>query len=148
MFLSRRIGLPLYFLLLLLLALGLNLLRGFNLARNHQRQLEPRRVSTVLDLRTGTAPSLTVDSERGYLLVRLPDSRSGSLALREILPGRTLLRWQERLAGEGDWLVVPLAGLKEGEFGLCWAAPEADETVQLEEQLDTERNWLGRFTLE
>jgi len=148
MFLTRRIGLPLYFLLLLLLALGLNLVRGFDLARRHQAQLAPRSVNTVLDLRSGVDSTITVDSEQKYLLVILPEARKAPLALREILPGRTLLRWQEKLEGKGNWLVVPLTGLSKGAFGLCWSTTERTKSVQLEEQLDTEQQWLGRFTLE
>jgi len=148
MFLTRRIGLPLYFLLLLLTALGLNLVRGFELARQHQRQLVPRRVDRVLDLQSGVDSTLTVDSQQGYLLVLLPEAQEGALALREILPSRTLLRWREKVAGNGNWLVVPLTGLQEGEFGLCWSAIDGAKSVQLEEQLDTEQRWLGRFTLE
>ncbi len=148
MFLTRRIGLPFYFLLLLLLALSLNLVRGFDLARRHHRQLVPQRVDTVLDLRSSAASELTVDSRQRYLLVRLPEDQKGPMALREILPERTLLRWQEKASGDGDWLVVPLTGLQKGEFGLCRSSPEGTESVQLEERLDNESNWLGRFRIE
>ena len=147
MFLSRRIDLPLYFLLLLLLALALNLVRGFDLARRHNQQLVPSRVTMVLDLQAHPDSELTVDAGRNYLLVHLPVSGEGSLELRQILPDKTLLRWGEEKAAAGNWIVVPLAGLAKGEYGLCWSSPAEGSPAQLEDQLDVSRDWLGRFTL-
>lgn len=147
MILSRRIDLPLYFLLLLLLALALNLVRGFDLARRHNQQLVPRRVSTVLDLRAQPDSEFTVDAKQDYLLVRLPGQEDESLELRQILPTKTLLRWNAEQAAQGDWLVVPLAGLGNGEYGLCWSRPQQASPAQLEDELTETRHWVGRFTL-
>ncbi len=147
MFLSRRIDFPLYFLLLLLLALGLNLLRGFDLARRHNQQLVPRRVTTVLDLRAQPDSEFAVDAKQDYLLVHLSEQGDGSLELRQILSTKTLLRWGAERAAQGDWLVVPLAGLGNGEYGLCWSRPRKASPTQLEDELAENRDWVGRFTL-
>jgi hypothetical protein len=145
--LPRRLSLPLPLVVLLLVALGLNLARGFDLARRRQADLQPRRAAGILRLVPG-ASEIQVVPGRNYLLAQLPPDISGRLVLQRILPERAVLRWLEPTAADGGWLVVPLAGLEAGLYGLRWA--EADETAAPRDwdRPPEERAWLGRFRLE
>ncbi len=151
---SRSVRLPLYFVVLLLLALGLNLVRGFDLARRRTRDLQPAAVTQVLELHadsTATAPpSVLVDDTSRFLLVHLCERPpKGRLALEQLVGERRLLRWVETRQGEGEWLVVPLRGLMRGSYGFRWVERGQQETPgSLTDADEAETiHWLGRFTL-
>ena len=154
MTLSRGVRLPLYFVVLLLLALGINLVRGFDLARRRSLELQPRVVEPVLVLRDAPTeteiPSLSVQDGQLFLLVHLPP-RPGNrlLALQQSVGERRLTRWTEGAVSDGEWLVVPLKGLAPGDYGFRWVAPgqnSAGEDANSPSQAE-EIHWLGRFTL-
>ncbi len=151
---SLSVRLPLYFVVLLLLALVLNLARGFDLARRRSRDLQPRIVESVLQLhRAGESRpplDLRVDARSGFLLVHLPKRPAGArLELQQIVGERRLTRWTESTPTDGEWLVAPLAGLPAGNYGFRWEAPApatAAEDVDGVGSADA-IDWLGRFTL-
>jgi hypothetical protein len=139
--------LPLYLVVLLLLALALNLMRGFDLARRRSAEIQPRRTQAVLELRDDPAEIPEFSSDQRFVLVHLPPRPGTRLALHQIFPERDVVRWVEAEGSDGEWLVLPLAGLPEGEFGLRWADEgERAEAVNPDWQEFT-REWLGRFRL-
>lgn len=144
---GRRIQLPLYLVVLLLVALALNLGRGFDLARRRSAELQPIRSTAVLELRDPDSKSPEFSVEQRFALLHLPAQRAGRLALHQIFPERDVVRWVEPEPHAGEWLVLPLAGLPEGEFGLRWAEEgERAEAVNPDWQ-EFDRQWLGRFRL-
>ena len=71
-----------------------------------------------------------------------------TVVLHQIFPERAVLRWLEAEPSGDPWLVIPLAGLADGDYGLAWAGPnelegamEADGPIQA-------RAWIARFRLE
>ncbi len=151
----RRIELPVYLVVLLLVALSLNLVRGFDLARRRSTDLQPVRSEAILDLRTTPSsatneapPSiLEVGADERFVLVHLQRRASARLALHQMFPERDILRWMEDAAGEGEWLILPLAGLPEGEFAFRWAVEgERAEAVDPDWE-QPERIWLGGFRI-
>ena len=147
---GRLIQLPLYLVVLLLLALALNLVRGFDLARRRSAEIQPVRSGAVLELAEPGTPNGQIPQfspAQRFVLVHLPPRAGARLALHQIFPERDVVRWVESEASDNVWLVLPLAGLPEGEFGLRWADEgERAEAVNPDWQEFT-REWLGRFVL-
>lgn len=145
---ARRIQLPLYLVVLLLVALGLNLVRGFELARRRAADLRPARCDAVLRLGPdpGAQPLQLTGHER-FLLVQLEAREDARLALHQIFPERDVLRWLEDEASDTEWLVVPLAGLPEGEFAFRWAGDSERARAVDPDWVQPERVWLGSFSI-
>jgi len=144
---SRRIELPLYLVVLLLVALALNLVRGFDLARRRSTELQPVRTSAVLDLRVSGSITPEFTSSDRFVLVQLERRPGGRLALHQIFPERDVVRWVEEAPGEKEWLVLPLAGLPEGEFAFRWAEENERATAVDPDWHQAPRVWFGGFRL-
>ena len=144
---NKRIELPLYLVVLLLVALALNLVRGFDLARRRSADLQPARTSALLDLRTPTSATPEFVSSDRFVLVQLERQPGGRLALHQIFPERDIVRWVEKAPAEKDWLVLPLAGLPQGEFAFRWAEENEEATAVDPDWQQAPRVWLGSFRL-
>jgi hypothetical protein len=145
--LARPVGVPLYVLAVLAAALLLTMVRGTLMARDRHSRLQPARVPAEVELDPTASRDVTLAAGARFLVVRVPRAVGRRLALHQVLPQRTLVRWVEPVAQDGGLVVLPLEGLQDGTYSVSLAA-EGEHAAPVEmDAAPLEREVLGRFVL-
>ena len=144
---SRPVAVPLYVLLVVAAALGLTVARGLLLARERHAQLQPARAAAEITLTPTTVVPVRVAAGARFLVLRTVGAAGRRVALHQVLPQRRLVRWIEAREGQGEVLVLPLLGLRDGTYSLSLAQPGEQAGPVEMDAAPQPREELGSFEL-